>query len=91
MNLSQETSKPWEVHARADIAARKAAQLVWTTEAQLTLRKQTDNEGRDPQLRSKLPCPTLYALQLANASGRDANAPTITKGMFRPTDSVIFE
>ena len=86
MNLSQETSKPWEAQARADIAARRAAQLVWTTKAQITLRNQTDNEERDPQLRSKLPGPTLYALQLANAARRDANAPTITKGMFRPSD-----
>jgi hypothetical protein len=86
MNLSKETSKPWEVHARADIAARKAAQLIWTTEAQLTLKKQKADVIRDPQLNQKSPGPTLFALQLAGVAERDANAPTITKGMFRPSD-----
>jgi hypothetical protein len=86
MDLGKNTSKPWEAQARADISARRAAQLIWTVNAQDILNKQAADETRKPQLMHKMPGPALYALRLSNISGRDANAPTITKGMIRPTD-----
>ena len=67
MHLRGYISLPYEIHARANIVARRVAYTTWSLKAQQSLRVEARAQLRDPRRARAAPTPTILALAMACA------------------------